>query len=415
MKIVHTADLHIGLEAHGPINPHTGLPHRLGDFLTALDQVVDTAIEQRADLVVMAGDIYKGRDPTPTHQREFARRVLRLSQAGIPLFLLAGNHDLPNAVSRATSIDIFSDLAIEGVSVGRKNELWRIATAAGPVLVAAHPWLTRSQLLSVDEYRAMSSTEMERTMAQFIVNSIEELARQVDEARTEPELEHAPAILVAHLHAREARDGAERSLTVGTDPLVPIERVALPAFDYVALGHIHAHQALYAFPPAVYPGSIERVNFGEETESKVFVVAEVAHGHCTWDKVEFSHTRKFVTIDVKAPTDDPTAQTLRQIERHRDDLPDAVVRVRVQMSLQNQALFDEPRVRGALADAFWVWEIYRDVERPARQRFAGVSVEELTPTELLDAYFDARQVSADERARLRVYAQRIMSSTVVGT
>src|SRR5436309_15625057 len=115
MKIVHTADLHIGLEAHGPTNPHTGLPHRLEDFLIALDQIVDAAIAERADLVIMAGDIYKGRDPTPTHQREFARRVLRLSQSGIPLFLLAGNHDLPNAVNRATSIDIFSDLAIEGV------------------------------------------------------------------------------------------------------------------------------------------------------------------------------------------------------------------------------------------------------------------------------------------------------------
>jgi len=112
MKIVHTADLHIGLESHGPVNPHTGLPQRLEDFLKALDQVVDRAIAERADLVIMAGDIYKGRDPSPTHQRAFARRVLRLSQQGVPVFLLTGNHDIPNAVSRATSIDIFAELEV---------------------------------------------------------------------------------------------------------------------------------------------------------------------------------------------------------------------------------------------------------------------------------------------------------------
>jgi len=410
VKVFHTADLHIGLETHGPTNPHTGLPRRLEDFLASLDHIVETAIEERADLVIMAGDIYKGRDPTPTHQREFARRVLRLSQRGIPVFLLAGNHDLPNTVSRATSIEIFAELEIESVTVARRSGLFRVQTPSGPVLIAAHPWMTRSSLLALDEYRAMSATELEQSMGEIIANAIAELAQETEEARGEPGLEQAPAILAAHLHAKEARDGAERSLTVGTDPLIPVNRIAIAPFDYVALGHIHAHQALAVRPPTIYPGSIERVNFGEEREKKGFVVAEVARGTCEWDFREFAGVRRFVTIDVKAQTDDPTETTLRQIERRRAEIPDAVVRVRVQMSLQNQALFDESRVRHALADAFWVWEIYRDVERPARMRFAGLSVEEKTPMELLDDYFSERQVPADERERLRAYASRLMSS-----
>jgi exonuclease SbcD len=413
MKIVHTADLHIGLESHGPINPHTGLPRRQEDFLKALDQIVERAISERADLVIMAGDIYKGRDPTPTHQREFARRVLRLSQRGIPVFLLAGNHDVPNAVSRATSIDIFGELEIEGVSVGRTNQVWRLQTPSGPLLLGAHPWMQRSHLMARDEYRAKSAAEIERAMADIIAESIADLAAEVQEIQKEPEFERAPAVLAAHLHAKEARDGAERSLTVGTDPLIPIQHVALPTFDYVALGHIHAYQKLYAKPPAVYPGSIERVNFGEETEKKGFVIAEVARGNCEWEFVELEGTRRFVTIEAKALTDDPTDATLKQIERRRSEIPDAVVRVRVEMSLQNQATFDETRVRNALTDAFWVWEIYRNVERPARMRYAGVSVEEKSPLELLDDYFADRQVPDDERQRLRVYAERLMARGAV--
>ena len=72
MRILHFSDLHIGVENYGRIDPTTGLSTRLGDFLAALDQVVDFALENDVDLVLLAGDVYKGRDPSQTHQREFA-------------------------------------------------------------------------------------------------------------------------------------------------------------------------------------------------------------------------------------------------------------------------------------------------------------------------------------------------------
>jgi hypothetical protein len=120
-----------------------------------------------------------------------------------------------------------------------------------------------------------------------------------------------------------------------------------------------------------------------------------------------------VTIDVTAPTDDPMPATLRQIERQREKIEDAVVRVRVKLSPQNEALFDEGRVRAALTGAFWVAEIYRNVERPQRTNVAGTSVEGKTPMQLLDDYFAAKQIPQDERERLRTYASRLMN-TVAG-
>src|SRR5919108_1392039 len=110
IKIAHLADTHIGMENYGRINPESGLNQRLHDFRHSLDPAVDTAITEHADLVVFAGDIYKTRDPTPTHQREFARRIQRLSAAGIKVLLVAGNHDLPASAGRATSVDIFRAL-----------------------------------------------------------------------------------------------------------------------------------------------------------------------------------------------------------------------------------------------------------------------------------------------------------------
>src|SRR4030042_949719 len=117
MKILHFADLHLGVESYGRINAETGLSTRLEDFLKALDQVVDYALENSVDLVLFCGDAYKSREPTPTQQREFARRINRLASNGIAVFLLVGNHDLPTAIGKATTTEIFDTLAIKNVYV----------------------------------------------------------------------------------------------------------------------------------------------------------------------------------------------------------------------------------------------------------------------------------------------------------
>ena len=117
IKLLHAADIHIGMENYGKLNPATGLSTRLEDFCATLDEAVDRAIGEPADLVVLAGDIYKTRDPTPTHQREFARRVRRLIQADIPVVIVPGNHDIPMSANRATSVDVFRTLELPGVTV----------------------------------------------------------------------------------------------------------------------------------------------------------------------------------------------------------------------------------------------------------------------------------------------------------
>src|SRR3972149_6372656 len=117
MKLLHFADLHIGVENYGRTDPATGLSTRLLDFLAAFDELVDYAIEAQVDAILFAGDAYKSRDPSQTHQREFARRIAHLTAAGIPVHLVAGNHDLPSIPGRATALEIFPTLAVQRLSV----------------------------------------------------------------------------------------------------------------------------------------------------------------------------------------------------------------------------------------------------------------------------------------------------------
>ena len=68
MKLIHFSDLHIGVENYGMLDPDTGMSTRLLDFLAAYDEFVQYAIDNRVDAVLFAGDAYKNRDPSQTHQ-----------------------------------------------------------------------------------------------------------------------------------------------------------------------------------------------------------------------------------------------------------------------------------------------------------------------------------------------------------
>src|SRR5687768_2323160 len=117
MRIIHFADLHIGVETYGQPLADRPWSSRMQDFLDAFDAMVDYAIEERVDAAIFAGDAYKPREPPQTHQREFARRIQRLSAAGIPVFLVVGNHDLPNAEGRAHALEIYRTLSVPGVYI----------------------------------------------------------------------------------------------------------------------------------------------------------------------------------------------------------------------------------------------------------------------------------------------------------
>jgi exonuclease SbcD len=148
IKLLHLADLHIGVENYGRLDPATGLHTRLIDYLTRLDEAIDYGLNEGVDVVLIAGDIYKNRTPNPTHQREFARRIRRIRGAGLPVFILIGNHDVSPAVGRAHSIEIFDTLAVEGVIIADRPGLHLIETRAGPLQILALPWVTRHNLLT---------------------------------------------------------------------------------------------------------------------------------------------------------------------------------------------------------------------------------------------------------------------------
>jgi exonuclease SbcD len=399
IKLLHFADLHLGVENYGRLDPQTGLSTRLGDFLRSLDLVVDQALSEKVDLVVFCGDAYHSVHPSPTNQREFARRIRRLSEAEVPVLLVIGNHDLPLAAGKAASTEIFSTLDVPHVVVATTVGSHLIETKSGSIQVVAVPWPVRSHLLANEQFRGKSTEEVNAELEK----SVTALVRREIE-RLDPDL---PTVLAAHVtvFGAETSSGGQASMFLGRDVILPHSLLADRAFDYVALGHIHRYQVLReADPPVVYSGSIERIDFGEEKEEKGFVLAEVEKGRCEFRFVTLP-ARDFLTIAVKADGPDPTAQVLEAIADQ--DLEGKVVRLILRTSAEKEPLLNEAQVFEALSSAFHVAALIKDVERPVRLRIGEHSYEEMTARELLETYLKVKQVPRQRAQILLEYAEEL--------
>ena len=404
IRVLHFADVHIGMENYGKTDPETGLSSRVRDFLRRMDEMIDFAREHDVDLTIFAGDAFKTRSPNPTYQREFAYRVRDLS-ALAPLVMLIGNHDVPPTLLKASSVEIYDTLAVPNVWVANEYELRVIDTKRGSVAVGAAPYPLRSHILDGVKTAGLTIAETDQLLQRELTALLDQLAEAADQQGA------MPRILTGHLTVNGAAWGSERGIMLGRDVQVMPSSVADPRWDYVALGHIHKHQNLSAgregVPPVVYSGSLERIDFGEENDPKGFCWVELERQQTNW-KFHRLKARPFVTIraDLRESLD-PTREAVDEVEQY--ELKGAVVRVILDLTPETEAKLNEGIVRDALlrGGAAYIAGIRREVEQPARARL-GASPEGLSDTELLERYLISREIGENRRAQLLAAASEII-------
>ena len=427
MRLVHFSDLHIGIENYG--RPATesdlaklpqwfapgedrerylGHSTRLLDFLSAFDELVAYTLANDVDLVLFSGDAYKNREPSQTHQREFAKRVARLAAAGVPVFLLVGNHDLPHAAHKANAVEIFETLSVPNVTVGERLQTYRIETPKGPLQVLALPWIRRSAFLARDDVRNLPFKQVNELLEERLTARLQDEGEALDPT--------VPSVVSAHVSLDTARIGTERTMMIGYDHILFQGNLTALSVDYIGLGHIHRKQELSQHPPTIYPGSLQRVDFGEEDhDAKGFYVVDLdpaakAGSRVTSAEFQPVDARSFVSVNVTAEEGDldPTDKVVRAVRRHH--VAGAIVRVQVTLRATVAPAFRERDVREALLDqgAHSIAAITTEVERAARVRLGAIHGEAKSPLELLDFYLETVEVSKARAKKLASYARRLM-------
>ena len=409
-KILHFADAHIDIANYGRRDPETGLPLRILDFLASLDEIINCAIKEEVDCVLFAGDAYKDRNPAPTFQREWGDRIMRLSQAGIPAILLVGNHDISPSIGRAHALTEFNTLKVPHVLIVDKpcflssEELSRLCPEGKSLdlQLIALPWLSRTGMMTALDLQTRDLDLIYQEMIKKLDADINNWLEQAD-----PKL---PIVLAAHASVEGAVFGGERSVSLGNDLVLPLALVQNPRLDYTALGHLHKKQDLNKgkHPPVVYPGSIERIDFGEAGDEKYFVIAEVKQGKTKLDWHKLKNIRPFVDQYLKLTSQDKITDQIKKTLPSSDSLKDAIVRLVLEYPRAWDPLIDEPAIRELVKGSF-EFHFVKQPQSEARIRLPkNRAIGSLSPEELLDQYWEISHTPEDEIKSLNKLAQEII-------
>jgi len=413
MKLLHFADAHIDMANYGRHDPESGLPFRVLDFLKSLDTIIDTAIDEKVELVIFAGDAYKDRTPAPTFQREWGKRIMRLSAAKIPTLLLIGNHDLSPSIGRANALHEFDTLQVPYVHVISKPELLSADKLGIPIQVIGLPWISRSGLMAALETEQTETKEIYEQIEQKLSDLVQDYLSRIDPA--------LPVIMAAHASVQGATFGGERMVMLGADLILPGSLVKDPRLDYVALGHIHKPQNLngpgpdeqdrtqYQHPPVIYPGSIERVDFGEAGDDKFYITADVQRGHSEVRWRKLTQVRPFVQAYLKLTSADQVTAQLKAALPGPRKLKDAIVKLTVEYPRDFEKLINEPELREHTAMAF-EFHLVRRPQLENRVRLAaGQNFASLTPLELLEKYWQVNHTDLLESETLQNLAGEVLN------
>ncbi len=257
IRVLHTADLHLGVETYGKTGPD-GVNSRIKDYLYTFDAMIDEAVKTNVDVFIVAGDIFENERPTNYVVSEFGRRVRRLLDNEIAVVLTPGNHETSSSARVPSALEIFKALkpikqgepptachvlGNQPVKPGDEDtlgDLTVIQTKSGSLQILAMPYPRRSELLTSDELKNNTKEENKAASAKRYLERIRALAKGAKNGM--------PSVFIGHFGLKEAelqpgkRGYLADDVVLSTYDLMDALSSSPARFTYCALGHYHSPQ-----------------------------------------------------------------------------------------------------------------------------------------------------------------------------
>lgn len=266
MKILHTADWHIGKVLH---------KYSLNEeFELFLDWLLDCIQKENVDVLLISGDIFDVANPSVKDRGVYYRFLSRLIGSRTQVIITGGNHDsvglidAPQEILKHININV-----IGGAKADLSDELIEVFDENGKVacIVAAVPFLRDKDLRNLN-----TDVKFENRAAALksgIENHYSSLA-QLCEAN----YKGTPALAMGHLYARGVSTSeSERDIHIGNAAAVESD-IFPDTFGYIALGHIHRPQVIGGNPMVRYSGSPIALSFSEKEDQKCVLITELKDG-----------------------------------------------------------------------------------------------------------------------------------------
>lgn len=248
VRFLHTSDLHLGKQLNNV--------SLLKDQEHILDQIVGIARDRRADAVLVAGDIYQRAAPQAEAMALFDRFATALTDAGIKVFAISGNHDSQQRIQYFSGLVQKAGLYIAGDFMGTIQKV-ELHDEHGAVALYLLPFVKAGQVRRfLGEDSGINSCQ----------DAIGALLASID---LDPS---ARNLLLCHQFVMGAERSESEENSVGG--LDGVDYRLFDAFDYVALGHIHKPQAM-GREGVRYAGSPLKYSFSECGHEKSVLLVEL--------------------------------------------------------------------------------------------------------------------------------------------
>jgi exonuclease SbcD len=388
IKILHTADLHIGDKRYGRFDPERSINTRLDDQLRSLLRLVEIARDEQIDAAVVVGDIYHGRSPNAAEEDVFAEFISGLAETGAHIFVIEGNHERATIPGKASPLTHIATLRFPNFHHISEPKVITVETKHGKLTVAGMPWPLRRELIE-DGFLAKGESPIPEIWDAFIGKISDRLAERIPS--------DSKAIFAGHLWVSNVMGIAAKKMR--GEPICRPETVARPPFDYVALGHIHKHQALWDDPPVVYSGSIERTDFSEADIPKGAVITEL--GETTRWKFIRTPARRFIDLEMNlSGMSDPIEAAAVKLANR--ELEGAIVRLSV-TQVKGDRTFDARHLRPKFPELYYL-RVSRIELSEERTEFA---IRTYSPLEALSEYIDRSETLKPDKEELMELAKSL--------
>lgn len=256
MKILHTSDWHLGRTLHGY--------SLIEDQAYMLDQLIEYMIQEKIELLIIAGDVYDKSLPNEEAVALFNQFISQvIGRLEIPTVIIAGNHDSNTRIHFGSELFASKHLYI----VGECEKGYKQVTIEGSETIDVYliPYMEPAYVREIAGDETIKRHD----------DAMRYLTRQIEKEKND-----RATLLVVHAFVAggDLSDSERRLCAVGTAEMVGAD--CFKPFTYTALGHLHKPQAIGS-EHIRYSGSLLKYSISEANQPKCFVKLEIVDGQLT--------------------------------------------------------------------------------------------------------------------------------------
>lgn len=379
MKILHTADWHIG-QFKGPVE--NGVNLRAQDTVNCLNHMVKTAREEKPELVLVSGDVFHQEQIGPVRYSDemvIATNIIeKLAEVAKLVVVMRGTPNHDGSGQWKVLEKMFRD--IDKVEIVTSPQI--ISTPLADI--ACIPGFDKQEFRV--RFSGLSADEENNVWTEYIGNTVMALKAQCSPDK--------PSILMAHYTVPGCNmESGQTSFFANFEPVIPRETLQAAEFDLVALGHVHRPQQLTGLNNVFYSGAANAMNFNDEGQERGFWIHEMNEAGLSINTFVQNPYRQFQTISWEQ---EDVELYLREGELflRSGDLPelvaDKIIRLHYKCTADQKKRLNVPILQQNLYDigAFYV----SDIEAESMVDFAnrGLLSEESDPLENLKKWLNEK-------------------------